>query len=132
MQNTRKISGGLIALCILTIIGSLWIIVKSSIELFLFDVENVDAQITLNIYFSVKIISSLGTIAAAIFMLNRRYFGYKLYVSSLLLYYIVVVFSLIFMLIGPFIVIGFFQIISMIPPIIFLALYSAKRDELDL
>ena len=129
--NKKGAPPGLLVLCILTILGSVFIVVRSIVTYSLWDLENKDVQHLITVLFCIKWTSCVGSSVAAILMMQLKDSGYKLYLFSSILYafgILVLVALVVFIpVIGLF---GIFQLLFLIPTIAFIVFYSMNRKYL--
>jgi len=131
----KQSSSTLLVLCVLTLIGSFFIILKSLISYSILldsnDTRSDFGIVLINVVYILEFLSCLGSIAGAIIMLTGKKNGLFIYLISSGLYILVtMVFTVFcfFSLIG--IPVGLLQFIYIIPSIIFFVLYLNQGKNL--
>lgn len=134
-HEIKKSSSTLIALCILTLLGSFFILFKGIITfLILADSNSTRTESGIafvNAVYFLEFISCIGSIVGAILMLNRKKIGLLIYqVSSVLYIALTAAFAIFcfFSIIG--ILIGILQFFYLAPSILFLLLYTKQAKKL--
>lgn len=133
-QKPRSVS--LIVLCVLTLVGNLFIIGKGILTyLMLYSTNDTRSQETvdnINLYFLIELLTCLGCMLGAVFMINHKKVGLTIYLVSTIAYIIITfgVAILSFLSVAG-IIIGVLQFVYLIPSFLFLVLYIAHRRHLS-
>lgn len=128
---TDKIPATLLALCILTIVGSGLILLK---DLFAYEIMTSEFgvnQSDLGISFMLEVLTCAGSIAAAIIMINRRLVGFYIYIVSNVIYMLNIIwfwFSIIGIPLNEWFILIIIAYIAV--PITFIILYSSQKKFL--
>lgn len=136
-HNTPKqASIRLIILCILSILGSILFILKGFIGYAVLSVSNdersTEGIVFINITYLLELLSCIGTLVGAIFMLIGRKVGLTIYIISTILFIVLTTFFAFFCfltLVG--IPIGLLQFIYLVPCMLFLTLYKKHEKFLS-
>jgi hypothetical protein len=123
-------------LCVLTILGNLLIIVKGLFTYYALYSTNDDrregAILLINVFYALELLTCVGSVLGAVFMLNGKKSGLILYQISSIVY---IAMTFLFAIICFFSIIGipvaFLQIIYLIPSVIFLMLYMIFGKQLS-
>jgi hypothetical protein len=131
----QRRSVSLIILCVLTILGNVFLILKGLATYYWLDSTSEDrrpdAILMIDVFFLVELLTCLGSIAGAMIMLTGKKIGLRIYqVSSIV--YMVMTFAL---AVGSFLSIagiplGFLQFIYLVPSLLFFLLYASHRKYL--
>lgn len=131
----KQSSSTLVVLCILTLLGSVFIFLKGLISYTVLldsnDTRSEFGKVLINVVYILEFLSCLGSIAGAIIMLAGKRTGLLIYLISCGLYILVtIVFAVfsIFSLIG--IPVGLLQFLYIIPSILFFILYLNQGKNL--
>ncbi|MCF8415970.1 MAG: hypothetical protein K9G40_06985 [Crocinitomicaceae bacterium] len=131
----KPTSSTLVVLCILTLFGSLFILLKGLISYFILEDSNAtrseEGVLFINLVYLIEFLSCIGAIAGAIIMLIGKKIGLVIYVISSILYILLTAaFSVFcfFSLIG--IPVGLLQFLYLLPSILFLILYINQAEYL--
>ena len=136
-QNaTKQRSSTLLALCILTIIGSVLIILKGLFAYFILEASNdkmsSEGIAFINVIYLIEFLSCIGAIVGASIMLSGKKVGLLVYqISSILYIALTVVFAFFCILSIIGILIGLLQIVYLIPSIVFFVLYINQEKHLS-
>jgi hypothetical protein len=131
----KQTSSTLVVLCILTLLGSVFILLKGLISYFVLTVSD-DARsesgiLFINMVYFIEFLTCIGTIAGAIIMLIGKKAGLVIYAISSILY---ILFTAAFAVFCFFSIIGIpvglLQFLYLIPSIVFLILYINKAEYL--
>lgn len=122
-------------LCVLTILGNLLIILKGLFTYYALYSTNDDrregAILLINVFYALELLTCVGSVLGAVFMLNGKKSGLILYQISSIVY---IAMTFLFAIICFFSIIGipvaFLQIIYLIPSVIFLMLYMIFGKQL--
>lgn len=135
LNENKQGSSTLITLCILTIVGSVFILLKGLITYFILADSNstrTESGIAfINMVYFLEFISCIGSIFGAILMLSRNKLGLLVYqISSFLYIGLTAVFAIFcfFSIIG--IPVGILQFFYLVPSILFLVLYINQAKHL--
>ena len=131
----KQTSSTVVVLCILTLLGSVFILLKGLIGYFILADSNAtrseDGVLFINLVYFIEFLTCIGTIAGAIIMLVGKKVGLVIYIISSILYILLTgafaVFCF-FSIIG--IPVGLLQLLYLIPPIVFSILYINKAEYL--
>jgi hypothetical protein len=135
-QNEQKqTSSTLVLLCILTLLGSVFILLKGLISYFILSVSD-DARseggmLFINLVYFIEFLTCIGAIVGAIIMLVGKKVGLVIYAISSILYILLTVAFAVFCffsIIG--IPVGLLQFLYLIPSILFLILYINQAKYL--
>jgi hypothetical protein len=136
-ENTpQKRSVTIQVLSILTIIGSVLIILKGMIS-YSFLVDSNDTRspemiTAINVVYFVEFLTCIGAIVGSIFMMNGKKVGLLIYVISSVLYIIMTIaFAFLCFLSVIGIIVGLLQIVYLIPSVLFLILYLSFNKHLS-
>lgn len=135
-QTTRQRSSTLTILCILTIVGSVFIILKGLISYYALELSN-DTRSSgtiamINAVYLLELLSCIGTIIGAGIMLGGKKIGLTIYYVSAILYIVMTIaFSILCVLSIIGIVVGILQFFYLIPSVLFLVLYNIQRKHLS-
>lgn len=131
----KQSSSTLVVLCILTLLGSVFIFLKGLISYTVLldsnDTRSDFGKVLINVVYILEFLSCLGSIAGAIIMLAGKRAGLLIYLISCGLYIIITkVFAVfcIFSLIG--IPVGMLQFLYIIPSLLFFVLYLNQGKNL--
>ena len=134
MTNSK--SSTLITLCILTLVGSVFILLKGLITFFILadsnDTRSESGIVFINLVYFLEFISCIGSIIGATFMLNSKKVGLLIYqISSILYIALTTAFAIFcfFSIIG--IPVGILQFFYLAPSILFLVLYINQAKYLS-
>jgi hypothetical protein len=135
-QNEQKQSSStLVLLCILTLLGSVFILLKGLIGYFILVESNATRSeggiLFIDLVYFIEFLSCIGAIAGAILMLLGKKTGLLIYVISSILYILITaVFAVFcfFSIIG--IPVGLLQFLYLIPSIVFLIVYINQAKYL--
>jgi hypothetical protein len=132
----KKTSSTLVVLCILTLLGSVFILLKGLIGYFILEDSNATRSeggiLFINLVYFIEFLTCIGTIAGAIIMLIGKKIGLVIYAISTILYILLTVAFAVFCffsLIG--IPVGLLQFLYLIPSILFLILYINQAKYLS-
>ena len=136
-QNEQKqTSSTLVFLCILTLLGSVFILLKGLIGYFILADSNATRSeggiLFINLVYFIEFLSCIGAIAGAIIMLIGKKIGLVIYAISSILYILLTVAFAVFCffsIIG--IPVGLLQFLYLIPSILFLILYINQAKYLS-
>jgi len=136
-QNAnKKQSSSLNTLCVLTIVGSVLILLKGLISYSLLEASNGDRSdgtiAFINVVYLLEFLSCVGAIVGASLMMGGKKTGFRVYQISSILYITMTAafaFFWFFSIVG--ILIGLLQIVYLIPCILFLALYTRHAKTLS-
>ena len=132
IADQKKLPTSLIILFILTLLGNLWILIKSLVFFLNIEVENEHAQLVIEFIYILKFTACFGTILGASLMLFQKMKGYYLYLFSNILYILLVIVFVFFSFLIPYIfIVGFLHIFYVLPPILFIILYSVNIKHLN-
>jgi hypothetical protein len=140
-KPSGKVPAGLLALCILTIVGSVLILLKDMYTYFFYaaindiskgGIQEYNSQLNwIPIVYLIEILSCLGTITAAIFMILRKKIGFIIYVVSTVLYAAAILwFWIIVMQVELQEGSVFLFILYLAAPIAFVFMYGVNRKHL--
>jgi hypothetical protein len=131
----KQTSSTLVVLCILTLFGSLFILMKGLISYFILEDSNAtrseEGVLFINLVYLIEFLSCIGAIAGAIIMLIGKKIGLVIYVISSILYILLTAAFAVFCffsLIG--IPVGLLQFLYLLPSILFLILYINQAEYL--
>lgn len=134
-NDIKQGSSTLITLCILTLIGSVFILLKGLITYFILADSNSTRSESgiafINMIYFLEFISCIGSIVGAILMLSRNKVGLLVYqISSVLYIALTAAFAIFcfFSIIG--IPVGILQFFYLAPSILFLVLYINQAKHL--
>jgi hypothetical protein len=132
----RQTSSTLVLLCILTLLGSVFILLKGLIGYFILadsnDTRSEGGILFINLVYFVEFLTCIGAIVGAIIMLVGKKIGLVIYAISSVLYILLTVAFAVFCffsLIG--IPVGLLQLLYLIPSILFLILYITHAKYLS-
>ena len=136
-QNEQKqTSSTLVVLCVLTLLGSVFILLKGLIGYFILADSNATRSeggiLFINLVYFIEFLSCIGAIAGAIIMLIGKKIGLVIYAISSILYILLTVAFAVFCffsIIG--IPVGLLQLLYLIPSILFLILYINQAKYLS-
>jgi hypothetical protein len=136
-QNEQKqTSSTLVVLCVLTLLGSVFILLKGLIGYFILADSNATRSeggiLFINLVYFIEFLSCIGAIAGAIIMLIGKKIGLVIYAISSILYILLTVAFAVFCffsIIG--IPVGLLQFLYLIPSILFLILYINQAKYLS-
>lgn len=135
-QEIKRPSSSLNVLCILTLIGSIFILLKGLITYFILvdsnDTRSESGILFINLVYFLEFMSCIGSIVGAILMLSRKKAGLVVYLISSILYIaLTTVFAIFcfFSIIG--IPVGILQFFYLAPAILFLILYLNQAKHLS-
>ncbi|MCE2713270.1 MAG: hypothetical protein LW688_12155 [Cryomorphaceae bacterium] len=135
-QGIKRPSSSLNVLCILTLIGSVFILLKGLITYFILvdsnDTRSESGILFINLVYFLEFMSCIGSIVGAILMLSRKKAGLVVYLISSILYIaLTTVFAIFcfFSIIG--IPVGILQFFYLAPAILFLILYLNQANHLS-
>jgi len=126
----------LVVLCLLTIIGNLLLILKAILTYYVLDSTSSDrreyAVVLIDVFFTLEIISCVGSILGAIIMLSGKRVGLTVYQVSSVLYILITLLLAFFSLLSIVdIPLAFLQYIYLIPSIVFFLLYRNHERYLS-
>lgn len=135
-NTTQKSSSIVITLCVLIIVGNVFLILKGLVSYYVLDGSNdarsIGGLIFINSIYLLEFISCFGSIIGAALMLSGKRSGLRIYIISSVLYIIVTsVFAVFCLLIIIGIPLMFLQLIYLIPSIIFLVLMINQQKHLS-
>jgi hypothetical protein len=132
----KKTSSTLLVLCILTLLGSVFVLLKGFIAYaILLSSNNTRSEsgiLFINTLYCIEFLTCIGTIVGAILMLTGKKLGLLVYqISSIVYMVLTALFALFcfFSIIG--ILIGLLQFIYLAISIVFFVLYSNQRKNLS-
>jgi hypothetical protein len=132
----KKTSSTLLVLCILTLLGSVFVLLKGFIAYaILLSSNNTRSEsgiLFINTLYCIEFLTCIGTIVGAILMLTGKKLGLLVYqISSIVYIVLTALFALFcfFSIIG--ILIGLLQFIYLAISIVFFVLYSNQRKNLS-
>jgi hypothetical protein len=132
----KKTSSTLLVLCILTLLGSVFVLLKGFIAYaILLSSNNTRSEsgiLFINTLYCIEFLTCIGTIVGAILMLTGKKLGLLVYqISSIVYMVLTALFALfcLFSIIG--ILIGLLQFIYLAISIVFFVLYSNQRKNLS-
>jgi hypothetical protein len=135
MSEQKQTSSTLVSLCILTLLGSAFILLKGLIGYFILvesnDTRSEDGILFIDLVYFIEFLSCIGAIAGAILMLIGKKTGLLIYVISSILYILLTAAFAVFCffsLIG--IPVGLLQFLYLIPSIVFLIVYINQAEYL--
>lgn len=135
-QGIKRPSSSLNVLCILTLIGSVFILLKGLITYFILvdsnDTRSESGILFINLVYFLEFMSCIGSFVGAILMLSRKKAGLVVYLISSILYIaLTTVFAIFcfFSIIG--IPVGILQFFYLAPAILFLILYLNQANHLS-
>jgi|GEM_PF-991757 len=131
----KQTSSTLVVLCILTLLGSVFILLKGLIGYFILadsnDTRSEGGILFINLVYFIEFLTCIGAIVGAIIMLIGKKIGLVIYAISSILYILLTVAFAVFCffsIIG--IPVGLFQFLYLIPSILFLILYITRAKYL--
>ena len=135
-QNEQKqTSSTLVLLCILTLLGSVFILLKGLIGYFILadsnDTRSEGGILFINLVYFIEFLTCIGAIVGAIIMLIGKKIGLVIYAISSILYILLTVAFAVFCffsIIG--IPVGLLQFLYLLPSIVFLILYIFQAKHL--
>jgi hypothetical protein len=135
-QNEQKqTSSTLVLLCILTLLGSVFILLKGLIGYFILadsnDTRSEGGILFINLVYFIEFLTCIGAIVGAIIMLIGKKIGLVIYAISSILYILLTVAFAVFCffsIIG--IPVGLLQFLYLLPSILFLILYINQAKYL--
>lgn len=132
----KQTSSTLVVLCILTLLGSVLILLKGLIGYFILADSNAtrseDGVLFINLVYFIEFLTCIGAIVGAIIMLIGKKIGLVIYAISSILYILLTVAFAVFCffsIIG--IPVGLLQFLYLIPSILFLILYITHAKYLS-
>lgn len=132
----KKTSSTLVLLCILTLLGSVFILLKGLIGYFILADSNATRSeggiLFINVVYFIEFLTCIGAIVGAIIMLIGKKIGLVIYAISSILYILLTVAFAVFCffsIIG--IPVGLLQLLYLIPSILFLILYITRAKYLS-
>lgn len=136
-QNEQKqTSSTLVVLCVLTLLGSVFILLKGLIGYFILADSNATRSeggiLFINLVYFIEFLTCIGAIVGAIIMLIGKKIGLVIYAISSILYILLTVAFAVFCffsIIG--IPVGLLQFLYLIPSILFLILYITRAKYLS-
>jgi hypothetical protein len=137
LQNEKKgNSSTLILLCILTILGNAFLILKGIISFLILlnsnDTRSHETITNINLVFFIEFITYIGSITGAIIMLNGKRVGHLIYQISGLVYLISTALYAIFcFLLIIVIVVGLLQLVYMGICLLFMILFFFQKNNLQ-
>jgi hypothetical protein len=133
--DSKQSSSTLLVLCILTLIGSVFVLLKGFIAYAILlqsnDTRSESGILLINSVYVIEFLTCFGTIVGAILMLTGKKLGLLIYqISSIVYIVLTAVFALFcfFSIIG--IPVGLLQFIYLAISIVFLVLYSNQGKQL--
>jgi hypothetical protein len=133
--ESKQSSSTLLVLCILTLIGSVFVLLKGFIAYAILlqsnDTRSESGILLINSVYVIEFLTCFGTIVGAILMLTGKKLGLLIYqISSIVYIVLTAVFALFcfFSIIG--ILVGLLQFIYLAISIVFLVLYSNQGKQL--
>jgi len=133
--ESKQTSSTLLVLCILTLIGSVFVLLKGFIAYAMLlqsnDTRSESGILLINSLYVIEFLTCFGTIVGAILMLTGKKLGLLIYqISSIVYIVLTAVFALFcfFSIIG--IPVGLLQFIYLAISIVFLVLYSNQGKQL--
>ena len=132
----KKPSSTLLVLCILTLVGSVFVLLKGFIGYAILlqsnDTRSESGILWINSVYIIEFVTSFGTIIGAILMLTGKKLGLLVYQISSIVYIVsTILFALFCFLTIIGILIGLLQFIYLAISILFLVLYSNQRKNLS-
>lgn len=133
--NTAKRPPTLIVLCILSIIGSVFFILKGMISYFMLAASNDERSVGtiqfIDTVYWLEWLSCIGTMIGAIIMLVGKRIGFIIYAISSIFYILLTIVFAVFCFLSIIgILIGVLQFFYLIPSILFLVLYTIQLRHL--
>jgi len=130
-NTTGKIPATLLALCILTIVGSSLILLKNVFSYQIFEEEFFLNKSDVNLAYLVEVIACFGSIAAAIVMIVRKKVGFYIYLISSIAYMLSVIwfwFGVVRIPLNEWLILIILAYVAV--PITFIILYSSQKKFL--
>lgn len=134
--ESKQISSTLLVLCILTLVGSVFVLLKGFIGYAILvnsnDTRSESGILLINSVYVIEFLTCFGTIAGAILMLTGKKLGLVIYLIASIVYILLTfVFALFcfFSIIG--IPVGLLQFIYLAISIVFLVLYTNQGKNLS-
>ena len=134
--ESKQTSATLLVLCILTLVGSVFVLLKGffgyAILLDSNDTRSESGILLINSVYVIEFISCFGTIAGAILMLTGKKLGLVIYLIASIVYILLTfVFALFcfFSIVG--ILVGLLQFVYLAISIVFLVLYLTQGKKLS-
>lgn len=134
-NEQKQTSSTLVLLCILTLLGSVFILLKGLIGYFILADSNATRSeggiLFINLVYFIEFLTCIGAIVGAIIMLVGKKIGLVIYAISSILYILLTVAFAVFCffsIIG--IPVGLLQFLYLIPSILFLILYITRAKYL--
>lgn len=132
----KQTSSTLVVLCILTLLGSVFILLKGLIGYFILADSNATRSeggiLFINLVYIIEFLSCIGAIVGAIIMLVGKKIGLVIYTISSILYILLTVAFAVFCFISLIgIPVGLLQFLYLIPSILFLILYINQAKYLS-
>jgi hypothetical protein len=132
MNKQRHTSSTLLLLCILTLLGSVFILLKGMISFFILldsnDTRSEGAILFINLVYVIEFLSCIGTFTGAILMLIGKKVGLLIYQFSSILYIMLTTSFAVFCFFSTIgIPVGLLQFLYLTPSILFLLLYSKQN-----
>ena len=134
--ESKQTSSTLLVLCILTLVGSVFVLLKGFIGYAILvdsnDTRSESGILLINSVYVIEFITCFGTIAGAILMLTRKKLGLVIYLIVSIVYILLtVVFALFcfFSIVG--IPVGLLQFVYLAISIVFLVLYLTQGKNLS-
>jgi hypothetical protein len=136
LYTPRPRSVLLVVLCILTIIGNLFLIIKGLVTYYVLDNSSEDrrewAIVMIDVFFLLEFLSCIGSIAGAILMIAGKRMGLIVYQFSSVIYILITALLAVFSILSiAGIPLAFLQILYLIPSIVFFILYTAHAKYLS-
>ncbi len=136
LQNEKKRnSSTLILLCILTILGNAFLILKGIISFLILlnsnDTRSHETITNINFVFFIEFITYIGSIAGAIIMLNGKRVGHLIYQISAIVYLIsTAIYAILCFLSIIGIVVGLLQLVYMGICLLFMILFLNQKKNM--
>jgi hypothetical protein len=134
--ESKQTSATLLVLCILTLVGSVFVLLKGFIGYAILldsnDTRSESGILLINSVYIIEFISCFGTIAGAILMLTGKKLGLVIYLIASIVYILLTfVFALFcfFSIVG--ILVGLLQFVYLAISIVFLVLYLTQGKNLS-
>jgi hypothetical protein len=134
--ESKQTSSTLLVLCILTLVGSVFVLLKGFIGYAILldsnDTRSESGILLINSVYIIEFISCFGTIAGAILMLTGKKLGLVIYLIASIVYILLTfVFALFcfFSIVG--ILVGLLQFVYLAISIVFLVLYLTQGKNLS-
>jgi hypothetical protein len=131
----KQTSSTLVLLCILTLLGSVFILLKGLIGYFILADSNATRSesgiLFINLVYFIEFLTCIGAIVGAIIMLIGKKAGLWIYAISSILYILLTVSFAVFCFISVIgIPVGLLQFLYLLPSILFLILYINQAKYL--